>query len=206
VAVAESDPLRVVGFRTLLDGEPSFELIFVSPAEIEGRPEVQLVLLGECPGQGLQEVMSRLRARRGDLRIIVIGSGMDPEAIFGAIAAGAKGYVDQAASPQEFAQAIRTVSQGSMWAPRPVLSMFIDRSTALSRPVFPGSRAAFTAREKQVLEMLVAGRSNKEIGVPLGIEERTVKAHIAKMMRKVGVQNRIALSVHAITHALVAAQ
>jgi biotin operon repressor len=51
--------------------------------------------------------------------------------------------------------------------------------------------------------MLVAGLSNKEIGEPLGIVERTVKAHIAKMMRKVGVQNRIALSVHAVTYSLV---
>ena len=58
-------------------------------------------------------------------------------------------------------------------------------------------------RDAEVLEMLVAGRSNKEIGSALGIEERTVKAHVAKLMRKVGVQNRIALSVHAITHSLV---
>jgi hypothetical protein len=50
------------------------------------------------------------------------------------------------------------------------------------------------------------GRSNKEIGSALGIEERTVKAHVAKLMRKVGVQNRIALSVHAITHSLVTAK
>jgi DNA-binding NarL/FixJ family response regulator len=67
----------------------------------------------------------------------------------------------------------------------------------------PSSRRTFTNREKEVLELLVAGRSNKEIGTPLGIEERTVKAHVAKLMRKVGVQNRIALSVHAITHSLV---
>jgi len=64
----------------------------------------------------------------------------------------------------------------------------------------------FTDREKEVLELLVAGRSNKEIGAVLGIEERTVKAHVAKLMRKVGVQNRIALSVHAITHNLVTAK
>ena len=51
-----------------------------------------------------------------------------------------------------------------------------------------------------MLELLVAGRSNKEIGQALGIEERTVKAHVAKLMRKVGVQNRIAPSVHAITN------
>ena len=67
-------------------------------------------------------------------------------------------------------------------------------------------RVTFTDREKEVLEMLVAGRSNKEIGAALGIEERTVKAHVAKLMRKVGVQNRIALSVHAITHSLVTAK
>ena len=54
--------------------------------------------------------------------------------------------------------------------------------------------------------MLVAGRSNKEIGSPLGIQERTVKAHVAKLLRKVGVQNRIALSVHALTHSLVNAK
>src|SRR5438477_492617 len=71
---------------------------------------------------------------------------------------------------------------------------------------FVGFRTLFESepdREKQVLELLVAGRSNKEIGAALGIEERTVKAHVAKLMRKVGVQNRIALSVHAITHSLV---
>jgi DNA-binding NarL/FixJ family response regulator len=51
--------------------------------------------------------------------------------------------------------------------------------------------------------MLVAGCSNKEIAAPLGIEERTVKAHVAKLLRKVGVSNRVMLSVHAITHALV---
>ena len=51
--------------------------------------------------------------------------------------------------------------------------------------------------------MLVVGRANKEIGSALGIEERTVKAHVAKLMRKVGVPNRIALSIHAVTHSLV---
>ena len=64
----------------------------------------------------------------------------------------------------------------------------------------------FTSREREVLELLVAGRSNKEIGSPLGIGERTVKAHVAKLLRKVGVQNRIALSIYALTHSLVTAK
>jgi DNA-binding NarL/FixJ family response regulator len=61
----------------------------------------------------------------------------------------------------------------------------------------------FTSREAQVLKMLVEGCSNKEIASPLGIRERTVKAHVAKLLRKVGVQNRIMLSVHAVNHSLV---
>ena len=83
------------------------------------------------------------------------------------------------------------------------MSIFIDRVTSSPGRIFPAGRVSFTDREKEVLELLVAGRSNKEIGIVLGIEERTVKAHVAKLMRKVGVQNRIALSVHAITHSLV---
>lgn len=206
IAVVESDPLRFVGFRALFDNEPDFELISASLPEISILQNIDLVLLGNRNGHNLFDVMASLKATRPDLRIIVTGSGIDEETILKAIAAGAKGYVDEAAAPTEFVQAIRVVNDGSVWAPRRVLSMFIERVSSAPGRIFPAGRVSFTDREKEVLEMLVAGRSNKEIGAALGIEERTVKAHVAKLMRKVGVQNRIALSVHAITHSLVAAK
>src|SRR5437868_9178927 len=203
IAVVESDPLRFVGFRALFDSEPDLELVSSTVADLSGRENVDMVLLGSRSGQNLFDVMATLKAARPDLKIIVTGSGADEETILKAIAAGAKGYVDEAATPADFIQAIRMVHQGSVWAPRHVLSMFIERVSSTPGRIFPAGRVTFTDREKQVLEMLVAGRSNKEIGAQLGIEERTVKAHVAKLMRKVGVQNRIALSVHAITHQLV---
>jgi DNA-binding NarL/FixJ family response regulator len=206
IAVVESDPLRFVGFRALFDSEPEFELVSASIAELTGRENIDLVLLGSRSGQNLFDTMASLKAIRPDLRIIVTGAGADDETILKALAAGAKGYVDEAASPQEFVQAIRIVHQGSVWAPRRVLSIFIERVTSSPGRIFPAGRVSFTDREKEVLELLVAGRSNKEIGAALGIEERTVKAHVAKLMRKVGVQNRIALSVHAITHSMVTAK
>jgi DNA-binding NarL/FixJ family response regulator len=86
---------------------------------------------------------------------------------------------------------------------RRVLSVFIERATSGPGHIFPAGRGHFTDREKEVLELLVAGHPYREIGPPLGIEERTVKAHVAKMMRKAGVHNRVALSIHAITHSLV---
>ena len=206
IAVVESDPLRFVGFRALFDSEPDFELNSSTLQEITAERNIDLVLLGSRGGQNLFDQMASLKAARPDLKIIVTGAGMDEETILKAIASGAKGYVDEAAPPSEFVQAIRVVNQGSVWAPRRVLSMFIERVTSSPGRIFPAGRVTFTDREKEVLEMLVAGRSNKEIGAALGIEERTVKAHVAKLMRKVGVQNRIALSVHAITHSLVTAK
>ena len=203
IVIIESDPLRLVGFRALFDSEPDFDLISASVQEITRYPEATVALLAGRNGENLFDMIASLKAARPDLRVLVTGALNEDETILKALAAGAKGYVDETASPAEFIQAIRIVLHGSIWAPRRVLSTFVDRVTASGR-IFPAGRLSFTDREKEVLELLVAGRSNKEIGAALGIEERTVKAHVAKLMRKVGVQNRIALSVHAITHSLVA--
>ena len=92
-----------------------------------------------------------------DLRILVTGTGADDEMILKALAAGAKGYVDEGATPAEFFQAIQIVNQGSVWAPRRVLSMFIERVTTSPGRIFPAGRVVFTDREKEVLELLVAG-------------------------------------------------
>ena len=204
IAVVESDPLRLVGFRSLFESQTDLSMVGATLAELSTRDDVDLVLLGGRGGQNLFDLMASLKVSRPDLRIIVTGSGTDDETVLKALAAGAKGYVDEAATPDEFVMAIRMVFQGSVWAPRRVISLFIERVTSAPGRYFPGGgRSTFTDREKQVLELLVAGSSNKEIGAALGIEERTVKAHVAKLMRKVGVRNRIALSVHAITNSLV---
>ena len=203
IALVESDPLRIVGFRALLESESDLELISASLPEIAIQQNINLVLLGDRPRQNVFDLMSDLKAMRPNLPIIVIGPSTDDETMLTAIVSGAKGYVFDGAPPREFAQAIRIVNQGSIWVPRRVLSRFIELAVTQRKRILPRAREAITDREKQVLKMLVAGLSNKEIGEPLGIVERTVKAHIAKMMRKVGVQNRIALSVHAITHSLV---
>jgi DNA-binding NarL/FixJ family response regulator len=203
IAVVEADPLRLIGFRALFESEPDFELVAASLPEVAAQENIDLVLLGSRGGQNLFDIVAGLKASRHDLRIVVTGTGADDETILKAVAAGAKGYVDEAAPASEFIMAMRIVNSGSVWAPRRVLSMFIERVTSHPGRIFPAGRVTFTDREKEVLELLVAGRSNKEIGAVLNIEERTVKAHVAKLMRKVGVQNRIALSVHAITHSLV---
>ena len=102
IAVVESDPLRFVGFRALFDNESDFELISASLPDLSALQGIDLVLLGNRNGQNLFDLMATMKATRPDLRIIVTGSGIDEETILKAIASGAKGYVDEAASPTEF--------------------------------------------------------------------------------------------------------
>ena len=116
VAVVESDPLRFVGFRALFDSEPDLELVSAALPDLGQLTTIDLVLLGNRNGQNLYDIMASMKAVRPDLRILVTGSGMDDESVLKAIAAGAKGYVDDAASPAEFIQALRIVHQGSVWA------------------------------------------------------------------------------------------
>jgi DNA-binding NarL/FixJ family response regulator len=203
IVLVDSDPLRFIGLRALLESEHDFELTHASVSDIERLDNVDVVMLANRRDNNSVDEVRRLKASYPQLRIIAIGSGMSEESILAALTSGAKGYVDGGASAAEFGRAVRVVSQGSLWVPRRVLSVFVERSSGLlGRHPF-STHKGFTPREQQVLKMLLEGKSNKDISRPLGIEVRTVKAHIAKMMSKVGVRNRIALSTYAVVHSLV---
>jgi DNA-binding NarL/FixJ family response regulator len=208
IALVEDDPIRLVGMRSILNAVSSFRLISTSISLIATDPRVDVVLLRNS-GIMFLEIVAAWRAVRPNLKIVVTGTGTDDQTILNAIALGARGYVDEVAPTPEFVKAITAVFRGSVWISRRIMSMVIERSAgllSLEPQVASLGRFRITSREIQILEMLVGGRSNKEIGLPLGIKERTVKAHVARLMLKVGVSNRIALSVHAIRHSLVSAQ
>jgi DNA-binding NarL/FixJ family response regulator len=204
VAILESDPLRLAGFKAVLDSEADLRLTAISLSEIGTAPDIDVLLVTGHSGQSAFREVEAMKATRPDLRIIVTGSVINDEIILNTLACGAKGYVDEAAPVKELVKAIHVVADGLVWAPRRVLAAFIERSSKSPSLGSVGART-FTSREKEVLELLVEGRPNREIGLSLGIEERTVKAHVAKLMRKTGVQNRIMLTVHAITHSLISA-
>jgi len=196
VFLVESDPLRVLGFRTLLLPQ-GIEIDSGSLNEIGLTGSEVVVLSAHSPGD-VFEMLARLQVGNFRKRALVVGPKADDELVLQAVSAGAKGYVEESAAGKTVAEAIRVVQSGSIWAPRRVLASFVERESSTTR-----QKSSFTEREKMVLRLLVAGRTNKEIGQELHIEERTVKAHVGKLLRKVGVQNRIALSVHAVTRALL---
>jgi DNA-binding NarL/FixJ family response regulator len=202
VALLEAEPIRVQGFVTLFQDHPRIEFVVFELAQFLADQEFKLALIGLHGDKLPLPLVGTIHGLRPEVKLVVMGPDADDEVILQAITAGAKAYLEASASPQQVEQAIMIVSQGSIWAPRRVLSIFVDRATKPSRSAVPSS-AQFTVRETEVLKLLVAARSNREIARTLGIEERTVKAHVAKLMRKVGVENRIALSIYAVTNAIV---
>lgn len=199
VAVLGYDPLRLVGLRAVLEADGEFAVHKVEPEEL-GRPlPGEVLLIGSHGLASVFDAIAAVRTLRPEVRMILTSTSTSDDAMLRAIPAGVKGYLDEAAPAADYMEALRVVNSGSIWMPRRVLAKFIDRVIANPRKA---ATQDLSDRERQVLELLVAGSTNKEIGNELGIEERTVKLHISRLMQKAGVDNRIALSVHAVTKLL----
>jgi DNA-binding NarL/FixJ family response regulator len=203
VGLVATDALRVLGFQTIFaEGGP----VEVVPLSVPGALDasgVSLILIDAACTDHLFELLATFRRTRPHLKLIVIGLEEDHEHIQRVIGAGAKGYLSHTAKESEIRMAIEIVQDGSVWAPRKVLARLLESSSNEMTTPTVGPEPKFTEREEQVLKLLVAGRPNRDIARSLGIDEVTVKAHVGRLMRKVGVANRIALSVQAVNRKLV---
>ena len=192
IGVVATDPLRVIGLKAIFADVPDLEIVPLSIPGALNDAELSLVIVdAECTSH-LFELIGAFRKARPRLKLVVLGTEVAQEYIERVIGAGAKGYLPVTAQEGEVRRAIEGVRDGSVWAPRKVISRLLDGKNEPAAP-------RFTARERQILQLLRNGRSNREISAVLRIDESTVKAHIGRLMRKVGVANRIALTVHPLT-------
>jgi DNA-binding NarL/FixJ family response regulator len=175
-----------------------------SVQELTGAADIEYVVVDLHSSGGSLEILETVRLARPDVRLIVIGPEDDDELVFQAIIAGARAYLGLSASPELVRRAIEVVTSGSIWAPRRLLSRLIDQLLQVppARPVAPS--AQLTPREEQVLKLILLANSTREIAHQLGIEPRTVKAYIARLMRKTGADNRVKLSISAVSQSLLA--
>lgn len=163
--------------------------------------KMSLCVIGLHGNLNVATTLSTLRGLRPDVHVLLMGPEASDEEKLSLVSSGARAYLEETATAEIIEQAIDTVRDGAIWAPTRVLTGYAERAE-LALPTLPPAEFHLTSRERDVLKLLVAAQSNREIASSLGIEERTVKAHVAKLMRKVGVDNRIALSVYAVRQAI----
>jgi len=208
IGVAADEPIRVAGLASIFDqpwedGEAQLVPVIASLKELLGLDDIAYVVVDLHSTPGGLEVVEKIRSARPDMRSIVIGPDGDDELVLNAIMAGARAYLGQSAGPEMVRRALDVVTAGSIWAPRRLLCKVIDRlmkSPNLSQMLY---RQQLTKREQQVLELILGAHSTREIANRLGIEQRTVKAYVGRLMRKTGSDNRIQLSMSALSHSFV---
>ena len=157
------------------------------------RPDVVLMDL-VMPNVDGVEAMRRLRERGTRARVIVLTSFLDDEQLLPAIRAGAAGYLLKNAQPQELARAIRTAHVGEALIDPAVAARLVD---ALASDQRDGRYDELTPRERDVLELIGRGYSNKRIAQELGAAEKTVKNHVSHVLAKLGVADRTQAALYA---------
>jgi DNA-binding NarL/FixJ family response regulator len=207
IGLVTDEPIRLEGLNSIFEENPPEDQVPLIPVSgrmdellADTRLDYLLVDLNSSPG-GLK-MLNMIRKARPTLRLIVIGPEGNDELIMNSIIGGARAYLDTSANLRMVRMAIRVVISGYIWAPRRVLSQLIDRLLTVTDVSRANNTPLLTSREFQVLDLILMARSNREIARELGIEERTVKAHVSNLMRKTGVENRIELSMRALNLAL----
>lgn len=201
VYVLRCDPLRAAGLEALFEENSGIEIHVESqPGEVGTGwldPAVGVVVIGTQLGGGTMKLIASIRSARPDVNILLMSPAAGDEVVLNVLSLGGKGFLHESCTPEQFEEAIRAVAGGNIWAPRRLQAQLIERLLASRDPRQSPAAASFTQREQQVLNLLLDGRSNREIGNLLQIEERTVKSYVAKLMAKTGVKNRTALSMQA---------
>lgn len=178
------DDMNVVAEAS--DGREAFEKYSLH------QPDVTLMDLRLRTVGGV-EAIQLIRAKWPAARVIVLTTFDGDEDIYKAIQAGAKAYLLKGMSVEELISAIRAVHQGRVRIPAAIAEKLAER---MSGP-------QLTNREIEVLQSIVRGRSNKEIGSDLNISEATVKTHINSLLGKLGVSDRTGASTAAIQRGIV---
>lgn len=197
IGVIASDPLRLLGLESIARSWAAgrdVEVVVTSASGALGIAGLSLVLLDAGGMQHLLGLLGAFRRSRPHLKVMVVGNDADHEFIQRVIGAGAKGYLTYVASESEVRMAIEVVQDGSVWAPRKVMARLLESSSGTGLSETGVRQQKVTGRELDVLRLLWGGRSNREIALALDIDEGTVKAHVGRLMRKMGVQNRTALA------------
>ncbi|MFZ0392335.1 MAG: response regulator transcription factor [Terracidiphilus sp.] len=210
IGVLAGEPIRLEGFTMAFEeqpqpGRPKLSPVVGTLAELVANSDVDYLVVDLNSTSGGFELLDEVRRARPGLRQIVIGPKNDDELVLKAVVAGARAYLDSDAGPDTIRQAIDVVVSGSIWAPRRLLSRLIDRLLGVPQTNAHGGGPQLTDREREVLKLIMLARSNREIAAQLGIEERTVKAHVARMKRKLGAESRVELTMQAINRSLLGA-
>jgi DNA-binding NarL/FixJ family response regulator len=188
------------GVRELLESEPDLEVVGEAGTAEEaiGRipatsPHVALLDVHLPDGDGV-EVCRAVRAAHPEIQCIMLTSVADDDAVYAAIMAGAAGYVLKQVRGNDLVDGIRRVARGESLLDPQVTTRVLER---LRHPEGDELLASLTAQERNILELIADGLTNRQIGEQLFLAEKTVKNYVSNLLGKLGMSRRTEAAVYA---------
>jgi DNA-binding NarL/FixJ family response regulator len=209
VLIVDDDDLMRAGLRAVLSSD---DTIVVADEAADGhaavrrtrelRPDVVLMDV-RMPNLDGVAATREIIAAAPDTRILVLTTFEDDEYVFGALSAGASGFLLKRTRPEHLIAAIHTVAAGEALLSPSVTRTVISRMAGEPRPASDVRLGDLTPRERDVLELAARGLSNAEIASTLVVEESTIKTHMKRVLAKLGLRDRVQLVILAYETGLV---
>lgn len=199
VLIVDDHPIMRVGIAAILNSQPGFRVVGQAGTAAEAiklftalKPAITLMDL-RLPDRNGVEAIREIRAKAPQARIVVLTTYEGDEDIHQALQAGARGYLIKGMSHTALVQALRRVQAGHRFLPNVIAETLSSR--------VPGSH--LSQREQEVLQLMFAGKSNREIANELAIKEATVKSHVSVILTRLNVQDRTQAVVEGLKRGLV---
>jgi DNA-binding NarL/FixJ family response regulator len=193
---------------TLIDDQPDMVVVAEAgtPAEAiqavaQHSPDVVLMDI-RMPGEGGIEATSEISRRFPETKVIILTSFGDEALVLRAIRAGAAGYVLKQVGNQDLLRAITAVAHGEAMLDASITAKLINHVRESERMADEDAFRSLSVREMDVLQELVQGKTNCEIGALLNLTEKTVRNYVSSILEKLNISNRIELATFAVAHHL----
>ncbi|MBA2284836.1 MAG: response regulator [Ktedonobacteraceae bacterium] len=205
--IVEGQAVTRAGLRRLLESYADLQIVGEAADGIQGVSETlelgpQVVLMDmQLPGDQSLEALRQIKQLNLDTRVLMFSSQNREEYLYETLRAGAAGYILKDITPDELAQAVRTVARGEVLVQAQLAGQMLSRFGKQARGGHP--QDTLTAREQEVLRLLARGLRNKEIAARLYVSERTVNFHLANIYQKLNVSGRTEALSRAIEQGLI---
>lgn len=211
ILITEDHELTRFGLKATFEGSSIAEHIYESSSaenalEIIMNNPIDLVIMDlGLPGMNGIEASKKIRALNRDIKIIILTSHNDEQEVLASLKAGANAYCSKEINPQRLLEVASSVLEGAAWFD-PSISHIVLRAATNGQPQDNSSNGHdynLTAREKQILKLITEGCSNIDVAKELCVTVNTTKAHVASILQKLEVEDRLQAALKALNEKLV---
>jgi DNA-binding NarL/FixJ family response regulator len=205
VLIADDDHLMRAGLAELLTSDPTIEIAGQAASGREAiertlrlRPDVVLMDVRMPDLDGIAAT-AELTRTAPDTRVLILTTFEEDDYIFGGLRAGASGFLLKRTRPEDLITAVHTIAAGDALLSPSVTRRVIERMSRQPTPDLTGQARLdeLTPREREILELIARGLSNREIAAALVVEESTIRSHVKRILAKLGLRDRVQVVIFA---------